>query len=504
MSASAESTLGMTFSELRENIARHMGLDYPLPTADTAEVDDIIASALRQVYWPSAIEGIPPGFKWTFLRILKTGESITAPANTFALPDDYGGGISVINITNIDADPIQMMDRRHFEMQKIGGTDTTGTPRTACIYVSAGAGASESERYTVELFPVPNANLTLSYEYDVIPDMIGASVEYPYGAQLHSETILASCFAVEELRANDGDAGPYYQAFVRHLLTSIALDQEMATGIDRSELHPTTAPALTTLASDYNHLVSSIGDYLGYGYNTQTYTYNENQKILRYIERGIRKFYWFPAGQGIDSNHVWSFLQPVGTLNTVADQEDYDLPITVGSVIGRMTYNASDQYYPIDIVPEGKIRELRSSSQVDTGVPQYAAIRSKSDDATGENIYELMLWPTPDAVFALEYKYNYRPAKITSTNLYTMAGPEHGETILEACLSIVEADPKVGNSPGGPHDQAFMRQLAASIQRDKNAHTADYFGFNTDGGHDHGLYYRADAITYNGTNVNLL
>ena len=498
MSSSAESTLGMTFDKLREKIALQMGIVFPLPTADEAEVDSIIDSGVKQFYWPPAIEDVNPGRKWTFLRILKTGETVSSGVSTFVLPDDYGGGLTTIESTALDAPSIPIMDRSEFERQKVGGTTPTGTPKSATIYVSAAASNTESERYTVELFPQPDANLTLAYEYDIIPDAITTSVDYPFGAQLHSETILASCLAILEMRGNEGEPGPFYGTFVAQLKTSIALDDSLVIGGGRESLHPTTAPSLTTLASDYNHLRATMGAEMGFGYNPQTYTFNEQAQINEYMLIGLRQFYWPIAVPGDRGIHDWSFLRPVTTLATVASQEDYDLPIAVGSVLGTFTYSTADRYPDIIIVPEQMIRSYRSSNVVTTSFPTHAAVRSKSDDATGENVFELMLWPKPDAVYTLKYQYNLRPDKITATNLYTFAGPEHGETLREACLSAIEDDPQ------GKHYTKFIALLAASIARDKAKSTPEYFGQNGDGfhhhGHNHGncLPFRTTTVTYDG------
>jgi len=494
MSSSAESTLGITHSELEQNIARHMGITYPIASANTAEVADIVRSGLNQFYYPIAIEGVEPGFKWGFLRVLWTGESVTAPANTFALPDDFGGGLEEIYVTNLSAAPIKVIDRRAFEAQKVGGASATGTPKYATIYVSAAAGVSESERYTVALYPTPDADLTLSFEYDRIPGATSSSSEYPYGAQMHSETILASCLAIVELRANEGATGPFYEQFRAKLLSSIEFDKMHVSGPGQEELHPTTSPTLTTLAADYNRLRAEIGDMLGYGRSTQTWSFSQKETVDRHIENGLNWFYWPPQVPGDDGFHTWSFLKPSTTIATVADQEDYDLGINVASVVGTFTYSSSDGYQDIIITNENMIRSFRAANVVQTGIPTHAALRWKSDDATAENNLELMLWPKPDAVYTLGYRYEFRPSKISATNLYSMAGPEHAMTIMYACKASIE------NNPDGPFTRLFIQHMAASLKRDKDRSTPEHWGYNGDGPNDHNtIDFRTTTVTYDGT-----
>lgn len=491
MSSSAESTLGITHSELEQNIARHMGVT---ASDHTAEITDIIRSGLNQFYYPIGADGIEPGFKWNFLRVRITNESVTAPANTFVLNDDFGGGIREITITNLDSNPIRILDRNAFEALKVGGSSPTGTPKYAAIYVSTAAGASESERYTVELYPTPDVDLTLSYEYDRIPDITSSSSEYPFGAQLHSETILASCMAVTEMRANEGAAGPFYEQFIAQLKTSIELDKNQVAGMGVDGLHPTTSPSLTTLAADYNRLRGEIGQMLNIGRDPQAWDYAQSEQVDRYIENGLNMFYWPPMVPGDDGNHTWSFLKPSTTLNTVADQEDYDLGIGVASVIGTFTYSSSDGYRDIIITNENMIRSFRASNVVKTGIPTHAALRWKSDDATAENNLELMLWPKPDAVYTLGYSYEARPSKLTSANLYTMAGPEHAMTIMYACKACVE------DNIDGQYYKMYIQRMAGSLKRDKDRSTPEHWGYNSDAPYDHNtIDFRTTTVTYDGT-----
>lgn len=507
MSDTAESSLGMTFSELQERIAEFQGSPFPIETADESKIEGIIDSGLRSFYFPQASENIPPGFKWSFLSILKTSETVTGGSSTFALPDDFGGGLTHLNITGTDLPAIELVEQVHFERQKVGGATTNGDPKTATVFVSAAAGNTESERYSVEWFPTSLTDVTVSYYYDLIPDTIGSATAYPFGAQLHSELILASCLAVVEMRENEGQAGPFQAEFMKLLLSAITRDVSLGKNTGRKDIHPVVAPTLTTFASDYTHLRGEIGNILGYGYTTQMYSYNESQGIDRVIDRGLKRFYW--PENPIDANEPvnWSFLRPTTSIVTVADTETQDLPINVGSIIGDFTYNSDTEYFPVKIVPVGMILKNRSGTSIQSGRPVMAATRVKGSDGTAEQIREVLWWPKPDAVFTFLYQFNIRPDKMAVATPFSLAGPEHAETILESCLAIAHEIVNPGEGGGGDHETRYLKLLAASILRDKEIATAEFFGSGHSGhghghhgGHGHGGWFpfRADGVTFEG------
>lgn len=491
MSSSAESTLGMTFGSLQQEIARQMGVVDKL-SDNLVEIQSIIDAGLRQVYWPLGVEGIPIGFKWAMLRILKTGEVVAPDTSTFALPDDFAGGLARLNITSADLPAIEVIERIQFETQKVGGATTNGDPKTATVFVSAAAGATESERYTVEWFPESTSSVTVSYYYDLIPDTIGDSTAFPFGAQLHSELILSSCLAVLEFRTNEANTTDFQEDFQRRLLADIARDIELGTQIGREFLHPITPPALTTLAADYTDLRSRLGDMLGFGFNTQTYSYNESQQIDRNVDRGIAQFYSPVLVPGETVPHKWSFTTPTTTIVTVVDDEDQDLPGNVGTIIGDMNYSAADLQVPVKRVTVAAILARRSGNVISSGRPIAFATRVKGSDGSVEQLMEILWWPKPDSAYTFFYQFSVRPDKIDASNPFILAGQQHAETIRESCFSIAE---DINGSR--PHYQQYLQLLHASVQRDKDEGMADYLGHGRSG-HGDG-FFRTDTVTVGGT-----
>lgn len=490
MSSTTESTLGVKWTQLQDEVGRRLALTKPYSTDEQADIDAIVDSGVRNVYFPQAEQGIDPGYNWGFLKIIKTGEVVTGGTGLFALPDDFNGGISALHLTSVAGDPIPIVDQESFRMQKIGAAASSGTiPVNATIYLSTAPTATESERYSVELHPIPTGNVTLTYSYNIIPDTITSGAPCPNGSQVHGETFIASCIAIAEERDNEGDSKPFYDAFIKRLAGSIQLDKTLNKALPGSTMHSATAVALTTFASEYNHLVSSIGFEMGLGFNMVMYTWDQLQSIQRVLDRGIHKFYW----PEVEETHIWSFMTPSTTIATVAEQEDYDLPTTVASLIGDI-FHESEQIPRVESTTLDKILTFRHLNTDTNGIPRYYALRPKGTDGTGEQVTELLLWPTPDTIYTLNYKYEIRPTKISASAMYTLAGPEHGETILLSCLALLE------ESVNGDRHQAFDKALRASIARDRRNYNPGNLGYNGDRSshHGHNDYHSYVSVTHDG------
>ena len=95
------------------------------------------------------------------------------------------------------------------------GTDV-GSSSYTMIHASGG-------RQEVLFWPNISASATVTYRYRILPDDIGDTNPYPYGATDHSETILYSCLAEAERRI-DNERGVMFQRFIECLAASIARD----------------------------------------------------------------------------------------------------------------------------------------------------------------------------------------------------------------------------------------------------------------------------------------
>lgn len=102
--------------------------------------------------------------------------------------------------------------------------DSVAEPRIFAIRIKAiGAGAT-SQRKEVMLWPRPDEEYILHYQYEALADSLSTGV-YPLGTLKHMETLKESCLAEAEVQMND-EYGIHYQKFITNLKSSIARDKK--------------------------------------------------------------------------------------------------------------------------------------------------------------------------------------------------------------------------------------------------------------------------------------
>lgn len=228
----------------------------------------------------------------------------------------------------------------------------------------------------------------------------------------------------------------------------------------------------------YSDILKEVGYYLGYGRSTGLYTSAQQSFCDDVISAGLRRFINPPPVRPGEPGHSWSFMNPVGSLVTVIGQGDYTLPFDFEQAIGDLTFAPYAAPFSCKQVSGQRIRELRQwpVPPVIYQWPEYYAIEPVLATGTAGQRYQLMLYPAPNAVYTLGFKYRVATSKMSAAYPYPPGGPEHGETILEACLAVAEerTDDKMG-----VHNQKFMERLAASVSRDRAAGIPDTLGYNT-------------------------
>jgi len=80
--------------------------------------------------------------------------------------------------------------------------------------------------------------------------------------------------------------------------------------------------AESTLSITYDQLAVEVAVFLGYSATDTDWTAAQVAEIDRYIQAGIRQFYYPPAVDGIEAGYEWSFLSPTTTIDT---EETYDI-----------------------------------------------------------------------------------------------------------------------------------------------------------------------------------
>jgi hypothetical protein len=233
--------------------------------------------------------------------------------------------------------------------------------------------------------------------------------------------------------------------------------------------------AEATLSLSYNDLQAELARFVGY--NPTGMTAAQIAELDRYIQSGVRQFYYPPAVEGVEAGYEWSFLKPVTSITTTADDGVQDLPDDFGRLIGDFHYSSTYSQSIVEI-SEHRITELLAGDS-SSGLMKYAAIRQKAAPVTAIGQRQEVVWfPIPKAAYSLTYRYEAYQGKINSTTKpYPLGGMKHSETILESCLAVAE---QRANDEKGIHWDAFSRLLLMSVAQDK-ARGARYFGAMSNG-----------------------
>lgn len=258
--------------------------------------------------------------------------------------------------------------------------------------------------------------------------------------------------------------------------------------------------AESTLSLTYNDLRAEVGHKLGYGRDYDAWDAEQAASVASAIKSGLRQFY-VPPPLGGRASHRWTFLRPTRTVTTVDGTADYDLPDDYGGMDGDLTVLSSDNAYaPVRWTGEGQVRALRSTSPDATGRPAFAADRPRAmQGGTGQR-FTLLLYPTPDDEYTVQYRYFVLPDALSDERLFPYGGMAHAETILASCLAMAE---ERLDDVQGTYKAAFLERLAASVAHDSAAHEPDFYGKNLDrsddgGGHGTRRYRPVNNVTYNG------
>ena len=208
------------------------GRDTAAYTTDQASIiSDIIASGLRQFYFPAPIQPEVVGHQWSFLS--PAAELTLADATSdYDLPDDYGslrGEITYQTETGLLT--VHLTSEGAVRVMRQANSDSSGRPVYAAIRPKAKT-TTASVKWEILFYPTPDSAYVLDYRYNVLPNKISTTDAYPYGGAAYSECILQSCLAVAEERAN-GQPGAHLALFKDLLNAAISVDSR-ATGASGS------------------------------------------------------------------------------------------------------------------------------------------------------------------------------------------------------------------------------------------------------------------------------
>jgi hypothetical protein len=209
------------------------------------------------------------------------------------------------------------------------------------------------------------------------------------------------------------------------------------------------------MSDDYTLVKSEIAYYIG------TPESEWDARTVDDVDSCIRKGIDQVVHCGI---HQWSWLRPIYSFNTVADTRTYTLPVGFEQFIGDLIFDGENYNYPpITQSPAARLYQMYSES-TSSGVPTRYALSATAHDGETEQQQQLILHPTPDAVYTLCGIYQVGPIQTLTTAVpYFHGGREHRELFIASCLAVAEQKFLDGK---GDKQESFQMALNAAIQRD--------------------------------------
>tara|TARA_R110000868_G_scaffold37036_3_gene131076 strand:+ start:5610 stop:6620 length:1011 start_codon:yes stop_codon:yes gene_type:complete len=222
----------------------------------------------------------------------------------------------------------------------------------------------------------------------------------------------------------------------------------------------------------------------------------------------VRKITAFTDGTHITLDRAVDSTISAGTSYKIL-ANSYSLPVTFGGIVGDMSFFSETGKSPIQNIGEANFRRVESEDPSVSSRPSVCCV-IPADDTSGEypdnpTRFKMYLWPNPDAIYAMRYKYVAIQGDEDDSPAGTfLGGVQHSETILTSCLSIAE---EYAETPSSRYRELFLQRLSASIMMDRRMNTPDNLGKNLDRSDMQGQYrkhssdYTVSYFDINGNQV---
>lgn len=222
----ADSTLSLTYTSLLDAVCYFLyGEAYAdCDTGEKAKADEVVNNGYRQFVYPPVVDGVPPGYEWSFLRPTTTLDTTADDADQ-DMPDDFGRLIDGFAYEEDAQRPGVVADVGEGKIRRLRQQmSETGKPRVAGLRKKALPDpATSGQRQEIMWYPTPDATYTLSYRYEVLVDKLTDASPYPVGSMKHAETLRLSVLAMADAMIND-NVGIHHDNFLRALVASVARD----------------------------------------------------------------------------------------------------------------------------------------------------------------------------------------------------------------------------------------------------------------------------------------
>lgn len=228
----AESTLNLTYSELKAEIGFFLGwgrgADYSEPAwtaRQTQGIEDALKSGLRMFYFPTMLPGDDQSYQWSFMR--PTRQQTFATGETeIDLPDDFAGMEGSVHLVDSEriVNEIRQTNEQMIYKKRSELSDVTGQPEMCAVQVGRTTTATRGQRAKLLFWPTADQDYTVQYQYYFAPDSLSVSFPYSLGGPTHAETIKAACKAAAELHQNN-EKGVQNELFIDRMRASVSLDR---------------------------------------------------------------------------------------------------------------------------------------------------------------------------------------------------------------------------------------------------------------------------------------
>jgi len=209
----------------------------------------------------------------------------------------------------------------------------------------------------------------------------------------------------------------------------------------------------------FSDVYTKVAEFLGLGSSP---TGTDLTKVKDLVYRGYMLFL-LPIHPRKGNHYTWSWLEQEATLRTESGKWEYLLPSDFFKFCRKMEYDSTETKYPINEVTVRAVMNNRAVSASSTAPTGYAVRTSKFDTRVGST-KELVIWPTPNAVYNLNYSYVITPEKpVNDTDLF-IGGPLESEAILECCLAAAESQE---DETAGIHTKNAYETISKMILADE-------------------------------------
>ena len=222
----AESSLSIGFVDLKQAVGHFLGYgatETQWTATQAAEIEGVVQSGVRRVYYPPAVNAETLGYEWSFLQPTTT-LTVTAGVADYDLPDDLGRLSGDLHYAADQRRPPVILVSLGTLLSMRSHEERSDAPAFMATRFKASDGSTGS-RQEVLLYPEPDVEYVLTYEYDAYSGKLTDEYPYPLGGMSLAELFLESCLAVAEQRVND-EVGSHTAIFQALLVDAIARDRK--------------------------------------------------------------------------------------------------------------------------------------------------------------------------------------------------------------------------------------------------------------------------------------